>query len=201
MTSHPDRSAIAMFGLTGRRALVTGARRGIGRAIALAFAAQGAHVAIHHAGTKEEQRDAESVLTEIHERNGTAQLLAANFEPAGAGARLAAAVTAAFGHVDILVLNASIELLEEYEAIPTESFDRQIAVNLRAPLELVQTLLPGMKQRGWRRLLAIGSAAARKAGMTQEMWGEVRAIIGMANETNKLAFGLQVPIDPMFQDP
>ena len=49
--------------------------------------------------------------------------------------------------------------------------------------------------------IASHGAAARKAGMTQEMWGEVLAIIGMANETNKLAFALQVPIDPMFQGP
>jgi AhpD family alkylhydroperoxidase len=49
--------------------------------------------------------------------------------------------------------------------------------------------------------IASHGAAARKAGMTQEMWGEVLAIIGMANETNKLAFALQVPIDPMFQNP
>jgi AhpD family alkylhydroperoxidase len=49
--------------------------------------------------------------------------------------------------------------------------------------------------------IASHGAAARKAGMTQEMWGEVMAIVGMANETNKLAFALQVPIDPMFQNP
>ncbi|MGO8919314.1 MAG: carboxymuconolactone decarboxylase family protein [Stellaceae bacterium] len=47
--------------------------------------------------------------------------------------------------------------------------------------------------------IASHGAAARKAGMTPEMWGEVVAIIGMANETNKLAFALQVPIDPAFQ--
>ena len=47
--------------------------------------------------------------------------------------------------------------------------------------------------------IASHGAAARKAGMTQDMWGEVLAIIGMANETNKLAFALQVPIDPAFQ--
>ncbi|HUJ97626.1 MAG TPA: carboxymuconolactone decarboxylase family protein [Stellaceae bacterium] len=47
--------------------------------------------------------------------------------------------------------------------------------------------------------IASHGAAARKAGMTEAMWGEVVAIIGMANETNKLAFGLQVPIDPAFQ--
>jgi AhpD family alkylhydroperoxidase len=48
--------------------------------------------------------------------------------------------------------------------------------------------------------IASHGAAARRAGMTQKMWGEVLAIVGMANETNKLAFALQVPIDPMFQD-
>jgi AhpD family alkylhydroperoxidase len=48
--------------------------------------------------------------------------------------------------------------------------------------------------------IASHGAAARKAGMTREMFGELMAIVGMANETNKLAFGLQVPIDPMFQD-
>lgn len=47
--------------------------------------------------------------------------------------------------------------------------------------------------------IASHGAAARKAGMSQAMWGEVLAIVGMANETNKLAFALQVPIDPMFQ--
>jgi AhpD family alkylhydroperoxidase len=48
--------------------------------------------------------------------------------------------------------------------------------------------------------IASHGAAARKAGMSAAMWGEVLAIIGMANETNKLAFALQVPIDPAFQD-
>jgi AhpD family alkylhydroperoxidase len=47
--------------------------------------------------------------------------------------------------------------------------------------------------------IASHSAAARKAGMTAEMHGELLAIVGMANETNKLAFGLQVPVDPQFQ--
>ncbi|HYM01482.1 MAG TPA: carboxymuconolactone decarboxylase family protein [Stellaceae bacterium] len=47
--------------------------------------------------------------------------------------------------------------------------------------------------------IASHKAGARKAGMTDAMWGEVLAIIGMANETNKLAFALQVPIDPIYQ--
>jgi AhpD family alkylhydroperoxidase len=48
--------------------------------------------------------------------------------------------------------------------------------------------------------IASHGAAARKAGMTPAMWGEVLAVIGMANETNRLAFALQVPIDPQFRD-
>jgi AhpD family alkylhydroperoxidase len=48
--------------------------------------------------------------------------------------------------------------------------------------------------------IASHGAAARKAGMTEAMRGELLAVIGMANETNRLAFGFEVPIDPMFQD-
>ncbi len=48
--------------------------------------------------------------------------------------------------------------------------------------------------------IASHGAAARKAGMTPQMWGELLAVVGMANETNRLAFALQVPIDPQFQD-
>jgi AhpD family alkylhydroperoxidase len=48
--------------------------------------------------------------------------------------------------------------------------------------------------------IASHGAAARKAGMTAAMWGELIAVIGMANETNRLAFALQVPIDPQFRE-
>ena len=60
------------FRLTGRTALVTGARREIGRAIALALAGAGARLAIHHAGTAEEAADADTVVREIEQDGGTA---------------------------------------------------------------------------------------------------------------------------------
>ncbi|HSU06988.1 MAG TPA: SDR family oxidoreductase [Acetobacteraceae bacterium] len=150
-------SPMSLFDLTGRTALVTGARRGIGRSIALAFAAQGAHVAIHHAGTEQEQRQAAAVVAELTQHDGHAHPFAADFAQPGAGAQLAAAVTQQLGPIDILVLNASIELLENYRDISTDRFDQQIAINLRAPLELLQAILPGMTERGWGRVLAIGS--------------------------------------------
>jgi NAD(P)-dependent dehydrogenase (short-subunit alcohol dehydrogenase family) len=150
-------SPMSLFDLTGRRALVTGARRGIGRAIALALAAQGAEVAVHHAGAADEARDAEAVVAEIAGRNGAARAFAADFAQRGEAGRLAERIGQELGPVDILVLNASIELLEEYEGISDVTFDRQIDLNLRAPLQLVQALLPGMKARGWGRVLTIGS--------------------------------------------
>ena len=145
----------AAFDLTGRNALVTGARRGIGRAIALALAAAGAHVAVHHAGTEDEVHDAAEVVSSCPPGRATA--FAADFSGAAEVERLADEVRGALGHIDILVLNASIELLQDVWDIDAGSFDRQIAINLRAPLILIQRLVPPMRARGWGRVLTIGS--------------------------------------------
>jgi glucose 1-dehydrogenase len=146
----------APFRLDGRVALVTGARREIGRAIALTLASAGARIAVHHAGTAEEAADAAQVVAEITGGGGDARAFAQDFAQDDAGRDLAKAVKA-WAPVDILVLNASIELVEPYHAITRERFDRQIAVNLRTTLELVQALLPAMADRGWGRVLTIGS--------------------------------------------
>ena len=144
------------FRLDGRTALVTGARREIGRAIAVALAGVGARVAVHHAGTAEEQRDADAVVAEIAAAGGTAHAFGQDFSADDAGTSLAAAVTA-WAPPDILVMNASVELPEDYRAITRDHFDRQIAVNLRTTLELFQALVPVMAERGWGRVVTIGS--------------------------------------------
>jgi glucose 1-dehydrogenase len=155
MSALPD--PLAPFRLDGRTALVTGARREIGRAIALGLAAQGARVAVHHAGTPEEERDADEVVATMHAGGATGQKFAADFTTDDGAKTLAAEALAAFGHIDILVLNASIELVEPWTKVTREHFDRQIAVNLRSSLELLQALVPPMEARGWGRVLTIGS--------------------------------------------
>lgn len=190
----------ASFRLTGRTALVTGARREIGRSIALALAGAGARLAIHHAGTEQEAADAAAVVAEITAAGGQARAFGQDFTRDDAGVTLAAAVTA-WAEVDILVLNASIELPETLEAITREHFDRQIAVNLRTTLELFQALLPPMAERGWGRVLTIGSVqqvrphprmlvyAGTKAAQLNWAWNLARQFGGQGITVNNLAPG------------
>jgi glucose 1-dehydrogenase len=197
----PDRDdPFATFRLTGRTALVTGARREIGRAIALGLAGAGARLAIHHAGTAEETSDAASVVQEIQAMGGQAATFAQDFVNDDAGHRLAAAVTA-WAPVDILVLNASIELPEDFSAITREHFDRQIAVNLRTTMELLQALVPPMAERGWGRVVTIGSVqqerphpamfvyAGTKAAQRNWTLGLARQYGGQGVTVNNLAPG------------
>ena len=188
------------FRLENRTALVTGARREIGRAIALALASVGARLAIHHAGTAEEAADADAVVREIEQGGGMARAFGQDFSEDGSGHRLAAAVSA-WSAVDILVLNASIELPEAYDAITRERFDRQIAVNLRSPLELLQDLVPPMATRRWGRVVTVGSVqqvrphpqmmvyAGTKAAQLNWAWNLARQFGGQGVTVNNLAPG------------
>ncbi len=80
-----------------------------------------------------------------------------------------------------------------------ESVKEVMAPGALDPLTKEMLYLAVSVSNGCGYCIASHGAAARKAGMTDAMWGEVLAVVGMANETNKLAFGLQVPIDPIFQ--
>jgi NAD(P)-dependent dehydrogenase (short-subunit alcohol dehydrogenase family) len=168
----------ARFRLDGRTALVTGARREIGRAIALSLGGAGARVAVHHAGGPEEAADAAEVVGHLP---GSAAF-AADFSARGAGATLAREVSAAFGRVDILVLNASVEIPQPLEAIGDAEFDRQVAVNLRATLELLQALAPAMAARGWGRVLTIGSV--------QETWPMPTMLVYAGSKSMQHTWGL-----------
>jgi NAD(P)-dependent dehydrogenase (short-subunit alcohol dehydrogenase family) len=193
-------SIIDQFRLNGRTALVTGARREIGRAIALTLAELGARLAIHHAGTAEEAADADAVVREIEGAGGIARAFGQDFAADDAGRLLAASVSA-WAAVDILVLNASIELPEAYEDISRAHFDQQIAINLRTPLELLQILVPPMAERGWGRVLTIGSVQQMRphpkmmvyAGTKAAQWNWMRNLArqfgGKGVTVNNLAPG------------
>ena len=175
ISSYATESAMSGFRLDGRTALITGGRRGIGRAIAVAMAEQGAAIALHHGGSEEEWHDVDAAVDQISRLGRRVAAYSADFGKRHAGRRLAERVATDFGHVDILVLNASIEHLEPLETISCTSFHRQMAVNLKAPLELMQAIVPAMAAAGWGRVLGIGSTQQAKPSPTKHVYAATKA--------------------------
>jgi 3-oxoacyl-[acyl-carrier protein] reductase len=129
-----------MTNLSGKTALVTGASRGIGRAIALELAKVGVQVLVHYSASP---RQAESVVAEIREAGGRAQALKADLALPGGAHDLAKQTRAIVGdRLDILVANAGSGKSATIEDTTVEDFDQLFAVNVRAPFFLVQQLLP-----------------------------------------------------------
>ncbi|MDP3749383.1 MAG: SDR family oxidoreductase [Phenylobacterium sp.] len=141
------------FNLRGRAMLVTGSTRGIGRALALGLAAQGADVAIH--GRRGD--GGEEVAAEARALGARAEVLMADLGDPDACLALAQGAIAAFGAIDGLVLNASMEIRQDWMAATPADIDLQLAVNLRSTLLLCQALTPPMMARGWGRVISIGS--------------------------------------------
>lgn len=118
-----------------RAALVTGAAKRIGRAIALRLADEGYAVAIHH---RRSRAEAETVKAEIEGRGGRAALVQADLAEIGAVEGLIAQAGAALGPVTLLVNNASLFEPDAVESLAPELWDRHFAVNLRAPAFLTR---------------------------------------------------------------
>ncbi|MGB9418308.1 MAG: SDR family oxidoreductase [Acidobacteriaceae bacterium] len=129
-----------MTTLENKTALVTGASRGIGRAIALALAEAGAHVLVHYGRSAQE---AESVVAAIQAKGGRANAIAADLGAPDGAALLAKQVRAIVGdRLDVLVSNAGISKAARIADYTVEDFDNLFATNVRGPFFLVQQLLP-----------------------------------------------------------
>jgi 3-oxoacyl-[acyl-carrier protein] reductase len=147
--------------LTGRIALVTGASRGIGRAIAHALAAAGADVAVNYVSRAAKAEDVARQLRALGRRALTA---AADVSDSAAVTRMTQAVEAALGPIGILVNNAGIAPPRGLEDLTEEDFDRTIGVNLKSAFLCTQAVLPGMRALRFGRIVNISSGAARGAG-------------------------------------
>src|SRR6266850_1646684 len=147
--------------LTGHIALVTGASRGIGAAIAIALAEAGAAVAVNY---RERADDAETVVGKIRGMGGRAIAIAADVSQAAAVARMADQAASALGPIDILVNNAGLAIVRGIDDLTESDFDVTIAVNLKSAFLCTQAVLPGMRAKKWGRIVNISSGAARGAG-------------------------------------
>ena len=142
--------------LKGKVALVTGSTSGIGLGIARALAAEGADIMLNGFG---EAAAIEQVRAGMASEFGVRALYngADMSKPADIAAMIAAAETA-LGAVDILVNNAGIQFVAPIEAFPAEKWDAIIAINLSAAFHATKAAIPGMKRRGWGRIINIASA-------------------------------------------
>ena len=134
-----------MSAMTGKRVLVTGAGTGIGRGIALAFAREGAAVAVHYSSSP---AGAEAVVREIVDGGGKAAAVQADFSQTEPLQSMAGAAVAFLGGLDVVVNNAGITMNRPFAQTTIEQFDLLYAVNVRAPYFLTQALLPELEKSG-----------------------------------------------------
>ena len=144
--------------LRGRVVLVTGAGRGIGRAIALAFAREGARVAL----VGRTKKNLVDVARELKELDAPAAVLPGDVSDEGVVSRVVAAAEQQLGPVDVLVNNAGVFVAAPVEKMDTLVFDRVIAVNLRGPFLMSRAVLPGMKSRRRGHIVNVASTAGRR---------------------------------------
>lgn len=142
--------------LTSKTALVTGSTSGIGLAIARALAGQGANVVINGFG---DAQVIEETRAGIEREHGVkAHYSAADMSKPEAVAQMVREAEAAFGAIDVLVNNAGIQFVSPIEDFPPEKWEQIIAINLSSAFHAMHAAIPGMKARGWGRIINTASA-------------------------------------------
>lgn len=180
--------------LNGRRALVTGSSQGIGLAIAKALANCGASVCMNAPAP-------DTAFDFACREAGVAIGVAADLTGPDEVERLVAAVTKALGGLDILILNAALQERQPWSGFDRTSINRQWEINLAANYRLIQAFVPAMAERGFGRLIAIGSIqqvrehpemlfyAASKAALESMIRNIARQVAGRGVTCNILAPG------------
>lgn len=148
--------------LEDRVALVTGASRGIGRAVALELAAYGAAVVVNYISSRER---ADAVVAEIEAAGGRAVSLQADVADAEACRGLVEATEAAFGPVDVLVNNAGIARPRMVHRMSGEEWESVIAADLSSAFYLTNLTAPGMRDRRYGRIINMASALGQRPGI------------------------------------
>lgn len=138
------------FSLSGKRALVTGSSRGIGRAIALAYGAAGAKVYLHGSAPS---RRLDETLAEAQKAGFDCSSVTADLSDCVAVENMMCQIDS----LDILVMNASVQKYMTLEEFDPAEFDREFHANVQASFQMVQAVLPGMIERRYGRIIAIGS--------------------------------------------
>jgi 3-hydroxybutyrate dehydrogenase len=172
--------------LHAKTALVTGSTSGIGLAIARAFAGEGANVVLNGFG---DAAEIEAARAGIEAEFGVKAIYsAADMSKADQIAAMVGQAEEAFGSVDVLVNNAGIQHVSPVEDFPPEKWDAIIAINLSSAFHATRAAVPGMKRRGWGRIINTASAHSLVASPFKSAY--VAAKHGIAGFTKTIALEL-----------
>ncbi len=172
--------------LQDRVAVVTGASRGIGRAIAAAFAREGARVVI--CGRKQDTLD--RVAAEIVAGPGHVYPLACHVGKAEQIQHLVETTHRQLGRIDILVNNAATNIAQEpVLQIDEAKFDKMIEINLKSAFRLTQAIAPGMCSRGWGSIINIASISGIRPQYHGMLYSMTKAALIMMTESYAMELG------------
>jgi 3-oxoacyl-[acyl-carrier protein] reductase len=168
--------------LQGRTALVTGASRGIGRAIALALAEEGADVAVNYVSS---DTPARQVVEQIHKMGRKAVLAQADVGDYPDTYRMAQDILKEFGHLDILINNAGISSDKTFVKMDHASWRKVLAINLDGVFNCTKVLIDQMIKQNWGRVVNITSVIGQIGNFGQANYSASKA--GVAAFTKSLA--------------
>ena len=167
-----------IFDLSGKVALVTGGSKGIGKAIAHAFAQAGAEIVI----CSRHQDQLEAALDEIESDTGVrGRCFVADVSRREESEALARSTLEVAGRVDILVNNAGSNVPESIDQVTDQNWDRILELNLNSCMALTRALSPQMKERRWGRVIHISSIMALSSNPGRSIYSATKsALVGMA---------------------
>ncbi|MGY2904619.1 3-hydroxybutyrate dehydrogenase [Bradyrhizobium sp. URHC0002] len=172
--------------LKGKVAVVTGSTSGIGLAYARAFAGAGANIVLNGIGAP---ADVEKTRNAIENDFGVKAIYSpANMAEPMEIANMISFAERTFGSVDVLVNNAGIQHVSPIEEFPVEKWDAVIAINLSSAFHAIRAVTPGMKQRGWGRILTTASTHSQVASPFKSAY--VAAKHGIVGLTKTVALEL-----------
>ncbi len=167
---------------TGRTAVVTGGGRGIGRSIALGLAREGANVVI----SSRTEAELAAVVTELEATGARATFVVADATDRASAITPVEAAVERFGAVDILVNNAGGTLgggHDPFASTPDQDgFERTLVLCLTSPWWTSVAALPGMRERGWGRIINIGSGAAKTSGGSAAYTAAKHGLVGLTKQ-------------------
>ncbi len=182
-----------MAALADKTTLITGSTKGIGRAIAEAFVAEGARVVVHGRSAD----DTEATRQALGAFGAVAGDLAS-----AEGSREVLSQLEGYGPVEILINNAGIFSVEDYFAIPDEEWLRYFQTNVMSAVRLSRALLPGMLDRGQGRIINVASEAAIKPLPQMIQYSLTKsALLSLSRGLAELTKGTQVTVNSLLPGP